>query len=268
MNRIEQKMKLLKERKETALITCIMAGLPDFCGTKALLKAQEEAGVDVIELGIPFSDPIADGPVIQQASYQSICRGTSLKNVFCLMEEARKDGIEAPVVFQMYYNAILHYGIEAFVKKCREAGVDGLIVPDLPFEEQGELMQALYGQDDVLLLSIVSPLSGARIPTLLENARGFVYCVSSMGDTDGEGAFSDSVKAYLKEVSRASRIPVMLGSGVRAPEDVAPVREWIDGAAIDSHFMQFLEQNAYDLEAARRFCGEFKQALQKEAGIG
>jgi len=130
-----------------AFITYITAGLPDLEGTKKLLKAQEEAGLDVVELGIPFSDPVADGPVIQDASYKAICNGIKFKKVFVTVEELRKEGSELPIVFMMYYNTILHYGVEAFVKKCNEVGVDGLIIPDLPLEEQEEITKYL-NQDE------------------------------------------------------------------------------------------------------------------------
>ena len=162
MNRIEQKMLSIKQNNEKAFITFITAGLPDLEGTKALVRAQEEAGVDVIELGIPFSDPIADGPVIQNASYESICRGTNLKKVFRLMEEIREEGINVPVVFMMYYNTILNYGLRAFAKKCKQAGVDGVIVPDLPLEEQGALQEPLNEEGGAILIQLLSPVSGAR----------------------------------------------------------------------------------------------------------
>lgn len=134
MNRIEKRMKELQKKNEKAFVTYMTAGLPDMEGTKALIKAQEEAGIDIIELGIPFSDPTADGPVIQDASYRSICKGTNLKGVFTVVEEVRKE-CDVPLVFMMYYNTILYYGVEAFARKCAEVGVDGLIIPDLPKEE-------------------------------------------------------------------------------------------------------------------------------------
>lgn len=228
MNRIEQKMALLKEKNEKALITYMTAGLPDLNGTKELVRAQEEAGVDVIELGIPFSDPIADGPVIQNASYRSICLGTTLKKVFQLTEELRRMGVEIPIVYMMYYNTILSYGIEAFAKKCKEAGVDGVIVPDLPLEEQAELTNALNRQNGAIFIKLVSPSSKERIPLILEHARGFVYCVSSMGVTGGEGTFHEEILAYLKEVKQISHVPIMMGFGVRTPEDLKPMQEVID----------------------------------------
>ena len=137
MNRIEKRMEELQNKNEKAFVTYMTAGLPDMEGTKALIKAQAEAGIDIIELGIPFSDPTADGPVIQDASYRSICKGTNLKGVFAAVEEVRKD-CDVPLVFMMYYNTILYYGVDAFARKCAEVGVDGLIIPDLPKEEQFE----------------------------------------------------------------------------------------------------------------------------------
>ena len=134
MNRIETALQALQEKEEKAFITYITAGLPDYDKTKAIIKAQEAAGTDIIELGIPFSDPVADGPVIQAASYEAILGGANLEKTFTCMKEMRDDGVQIPIVFMMYYNTVLHYGVEKFVKECNACGVDGLIIPDLPLE--------------------------------------------------------------------------------------------------------------------------------------
>lgn len=263
MNRIEERMNQLKERGEKAFITYITAGLPDLEHTKAIIRAQQEAGVDVIELGVPFSDPVADGPVIQDASYEAICGGTTLKKIFVAMEEMRKDGITVPIVFMMYYNTILHYGVEEFAKKCTEVGVDGLIIPDLPFEEQEELSNCLAGQETTILIQLVSPVSGKRIPMILKNARGFVYCVSSMGVT-GQGAdFHKEVISYLKKVKEVAEIPVMMGFGIRTAEDVQPMKDIIDGAIVGSHFITLMRENNYSTEAAKEYCSTFKKTLNE-----
>ena len=184
MNRIEEKMTALKNEGRKAFITYTTAGLPDMETTKKIMFAQQEAGIDVMELGIPFSDPVADGPVIQAASYEAIQKGATLTKIFTLMKEVRKEGLTTPVVFMMYYNTILYYGVEAFAKKCAETGVDGLIIPDLPKEEQFELAEALeHTENAPILIQLVAPVSADRIPMILENARGYVYCVSSMGVT-------------------------------------------------------------------------------------
>ena len=143
MNRIENALSTLQDKKEKAFITYITAGLPDYGKTKEIIKAQEKAGTDIIELGIPFSDPVADGPVIQAASYEAIQGGANLEKTFALMKEMRDEGVEIPIVFMMYYNTVLHYGLEKFVKECGSCGVDGLIIPDLPLEEQ-EILNAVY----------------------------------------------------------------------------------------------------------------------------
>ncbi len=261
MNRIEAKMQVLKERKEKALITYITAGLPTLAGTGDLIRAQEEAGIDVIELGIPFSDPTADGPVIQDASTRSIRQGTTLRKVFALTEELRAGGCEVPIVYMMYYNTILRYDVQEFADRCVSGGVDGLIVPDLPLEEQDELQAALAGRDGTILLQLVAPVSGARVPKILAHARGYVYCVSSMGVTGRGGEFYGDIENYLRSVKEQSPIPVMMGFGIRTAADVEPLRDCIDGAIVGSHFITLLEEHDYDLDAARGYIRTFKKEM-------
>lgn len=261
MNRIEARMEVCRQKQEKAFITYITAGLPDLVATKEIIKAQERGGCDVVELGIPFSDPVADGPVIQDASYRAICGGVNVRKIFGMMQELRAEGVEVPIVFMMYYNTVLHYGVEAFVKKCNEAGVDGLIIPDLPLEEQEEIQKNLKQSDNTILIQLVSPVSGERIPKILEGARGFVYCVSSMGVT-GQGAdFHKEIKSYLKKVKDATDLPVMMGFGIRTAEDVAPMKELIDGAIVGSYFIRLLEKNDFAPQAAKEYCATFKKEL-------
>ena len=234
MNRIEAKMKALQEKGEKAFITYITAGLPDLEGTKKLLKAQEEAGLDVVELGIPFSDPVADGPVIQDASYKAICNGINLKKVFVTVEELRKEGSELPIVFMMYYNTILHYGVEAFVKKCNEVGVDGLIIPDLPLEEQEEIAKYLNQDETTILIQLVSPVSGDRIPKILDGAKGFVYCVSSLGVTGTRSNITTDIGAMVKLVKSVKDIPCAVGFGISTPEQAKKMAAQSDGAIVGS----------------------------------
>ena len=204
MNRIEKRLEELKQQNKKAFITYTTAGLPDYDTTKKLMFAQEKAGIDIMEIGVPFSDPIADGPVIQDASYKAIQNGASLEGTFTMMGEVRKAGLNSPVVFMLYYNTVYHYGVENFVNKCIENGVDGLIIPDLPFEEQGQIKDVLAkNENSPILIQLVSPVSKGRIPMLLENARGFVYCVSQMGVT-GKGAnFHSQIREYLTEVKKS-----------------------------------------------------------------
>ena len=246
MNRIENALSTLQDKKEKAFITYITAGLPDYGKTKEIIKAQEKAGTDIIELGIPFSDPVADGPVIQAASYEAIQGGANLEKTFALMKEMRDEGVEIPIVFMMYYNTVLHYGLEKFVKECGSCGVDGLIIPDLPLEEQEEIKEFLDREDKTILIELVSPVSKDRIPKILENARGFVYCVSSMGVTGQEASFHREVMNYLADVKKQSKIPVMMGFGIRTAEDVRPMKDIIDGAIVGSHFITLMREHNFD----------------------
>ena len=260
-NRIEKRMALLAKEGRKAFITYMTAGLPDMEGTKALIRAQEEAGTDVLELGIPFSDPTADGPVIQDASYRSILKGTNLTKVFQAVEEVRED-CQIPILFMMYYNTIMYYGIEKFIETCARVGVDGLIVPDVPKEEQFELQAAIDKMEDApVLIQLVSPVSGDRIPMILDGARGFVYCVSAMGVTGGAGDFHRNVRNYLKSVKAVADIPVMMGFGIRTAEDVAGVKDIIDGCIVGTHFIKLMEENAYDPEVAKDYIRTFKAEL-------
>lgn len=260
-NRIEQKMQGLRERGEKAFITYMTAGLPDMKGCRELILAQEKAGVDVLELGIPFSDPVADGPVIQNASYKSIQLGTNLPKVFTLMREIRAEGVEIPIVFMMYYNTALHFGLERFVEECITGGVDGVIIPDLPLEEQDDLKKALKREGAPILIELVSPVSAGRIPTILEGARGFVYCVSGMGVTGQSGNFHREILHYLSQVKQVSEIPVMMGFGIEQASDVASMKDVIDGAIVGSHFIRILEANDYKPQAAAEYCSTFKKEL-------
>jgi tryptophan synthase alpha chain len=261
MNRIETALASLKERGEKAFITYITAGLPDYAHTKEIIKAQEKAGTDIVELGIPFSDPIADGPVIQAASYDAILGGATLEKTFTCMREMRGEGVKLPIVFMMYYNTIFHYGVEKFVAECRACGVDGLIIPDLPLEEQEALQSALAGDDSTILIQLVSPVSRERVPKILENARGFVYCVSSMGVTGQAATFHREVMSYLSHVKEVSKIPVMMGFGIRTAEDVRPMKDIIDGAIVGSHFINLMRENDFKAEAAAEYCSTFKKEL-------
>lgn len=260
-NRIEARLAQLQKENKKALITYLTAGLPSLEKTIELIKAQEEAGVDIIEIGVPFSDPIADGPVIQDASFRSILNGTNLKKTFEAVETARKT-VNVPIVFMMYYNTISYYGLETFAKKCAETGIDGLIIPDLPFEEQGYLQEALENTDGApILIQLVAPVSKQRIPMILENARGFVYCVSQMGVTGNGAGFHKDIQEYLANVKSISKIPVMMGFGIKTAADVLPLKDVIDGAIVGSAFIRLLDENNFDAETAKEYITTFKREL-------
>ena len=259
-NRIEKAFDALKAENKKAFITYVTAGLPTMKATKEIIKAQV-GYTDVIELGIPFSDPIADGPVIQQASYEAIQGGANITGAFRLMRELRSEGVNIPIVFMLYYNTVFNMGEEQFINKCRECGVDGLIIPDLPYEEQDGIRAAIGDDDTTILIQLIAPTSGERIPTLLDGARGFVYCVSAMGVTGQEGTFHKSVEEYLRSVKSHSTIPVMMGFGIRTAEDVRPFKDIIDGAIVGTHFINLLREGDFKPNVATAYVKEFKEAI-------
>lgn len=260
MNRIVDRLEGLKAKGEKAFITYMTAGLPTLEKTADIIRAQAEAGVDVIELGVPFSDPVADGPVIQNASYQSILKGTNLVKTFDIVKNVRVN-CEVPILFMMYYNTIMHYGIEAFIDKCIETGVDGLIVPDLPYEEQFEIREFLVKEGAPKLIPLVSPVSKDRLPKLLDGAEGFVYCVSSMGVTGQAADFHKNVRAYLETVKAEAEIPVMMGFGIRTVADIAGIRDTIDGCIVGSHFIKLMSESNYDIGKIQEYIRTFKREL-------
>jgi tryptophan synthase alpha chain len=184
-----------------------------------------------------------------------------LKKIFIAIETARKVS-NVPIIFMMYYNTISFYGLDAFAEKCVALGVDGLIVPDLPFEEQGPLQDALSKVEDApILIQLVAPVSKQRIPMILENARGFVYCVSQMGVT-GKGAnFHKDIKEYLANVKRIAKVPVMIGFGIKTASDVLPLIDEIDGAIVGSAFIKLLDENDFDVNVAKEYITTFKKEL-------
>ena len=246
MNRIEKKLQTLQEKNEKAFITYITAGLPDMERCAKLIRAQEEAGLDILELGIPFSDPAADGPVIQDTSYRSILKGTSLRKCFDLVESVRKDGCELPIVFMMYYNTVFHYGLDKFAEKCAEVGVDGLIIPDLPLEEQQPLKDALAKQDATILIQLVAPVSGKRIPEILKDAKGFVYCVSSLGVTGMRSQITTDIGAMVKLVKAQKDIPCAVGFGISTPEQAKKMAVQADGVIVGSAIVKLCESYGAD----------------------
>ena len=177
------------------------------------------------------------------------------------MEEMRSEGVTVPIIFMMYYNTILHYGIKEFADKCKNAGVDGLIVPDLPFEEQDELADALGDDGKTILIQLVSPVSEDRSPMILENARGFVYCVSQMGVTGGQAEFHKNIREYLSSVKAVSPVPVMMGFGIRTASDIKPLEDVIDGAIVGSHFIMLLQNNNYNTDVVKEYISGFKAEM-------
>lgn len=259
MNRIDKKFEILKKENKKALITYMMAGYPSIEKTKELIIEQDKVGIDILEIGVPFSDPVADGPIIQHAGYQSLLNGTTTSLVFDMIESVRKT-CEIPIIFMMYYNTILKYGVQKFIKKCEEIGIDGLIIPDLPYEEQEEIKQYLTG-DKVYLIQLVTPTSLNRLDKLLTNAKGFAYCVSSLGVTGRKGEFHKDIISFISNVRKATDLPIMLGFGITEPSDVKSLIQKIDGTIIGSAFVKKTSDTTLSTKNISQWAGDFRNQL-------
>ncbi|MDI6783220.1 MAG: tryptophan synthase subunit alpha [bacterium] len=243
MSRIQNVFYNLNKQNRAALIAYITAGDPDLKTTKTLVLTLAKSGADIIELGIPFSDPIADGPTIQKASQRALAKGTRLQDVIALVKELRKE-TDIPLVFMSYYNPILQYGIKKFTQDAINAGVDGIIVPDLPPEEAGELISAARktGLDTIFLLAPTS--TQARIKLVADRCSGFVYYVSLTGVTGARTKIATDVAASIKKIKRLTDKPVAVGFGISNAAQVRQVVNWgADGVIVGSAIVNLIEQN-------------------------
>lgn len=215
-----------------AFIPFITCGDPSLEITEQLVYAMEEAGADVIELGIPFSDPTAEGPVIQEANIRALSGGVTTDKIFDMAARIRKKS-SIPLAFMTYANVVYSYGTERFVKKAAELGMDGLILPDVPFEEKEEFDSVCreYGID---LISLIAPTSHDRIKTIAKEANGFVYCVSSLGVTGVRSEITTDIGAMAALVKEANDIPCAIGFGISTPEQAAAMAEKADGVIVGS----------------------------------
>ena len=219
-----------------AFIPFITAGDPSLEKTEEFILEMEKAGADLIEIGIPFSDPIAEGPVIQEADIRSLAAGTTVDQVFDMVRELRKK-TEIPLVFMTYANPVFHYGYEKFFSRCQEAGIDGIIIPDLPFEERGELEEiaAAHGVDRI---SMIAPTSRQRIREIAREARGFLYVVSSMGVTGVREEITTNLDEMLAEIRKVTDLPAAVGFGISTPEQAAGIASRADGVIVGSAIVE------------------------------
>ena len=215
-----------------AFIPFVTCGDPSLEITEQLVYAMEEAGADLIELGIPFSDPTAEGPVIQAANVRALSGGVTTDKIFEMVEKIRKN-LSIPMVFMTYANVVFSYGTERFVKKAAELGMDGLILPDVPFEEKEEFdsVCTAYGLD---LISLIAPTSHERITRIAKEAEGFVYCVSSLGVTGTRTNITTDIGAMVNLVKQAKDIPCAVGFGISTPEQARKMAGQSDGAIVGS----------------------------------
>ena len=263
-DRIAQMFDNNKRQGKKALITFVTAGDPDIAATKRLVLAMEAAGADLVELGVPFSDPVADGPVIQAADLRALSKGIKIDGIFDAVQEVRGTS-QVPIVFLIYINCIFNYGHERFFKRCAQAGVDGVIVPDLPFEEKGEIAAAA-GECGIKIIPLVAPTSRGRIEMIAGAAEGFLYCVSSLGVTGMHQSFDTDFEAFFSAINAAASAPTALGFGISTPEQARELKKYADGIIVGSAIVK-LVGNARDTDAAvndvSAFVRQLRQALDE-----
>lgn len=240
-----------------AFIPFITCGDPDLETTIKVVKACVENGADLVELGIPFSDPTAEGPVIQEANLRALTGGVTADKIFDMVSAVRKE-VSVPLVFMTYANVVYSYGIERFAKKAAEVGMDGLILPDVPFEEKEEFAPACrkYGLD---LISLIAPTSHERISMIAKEAEGFVYCVSSLGVTGMRSEITTDVGAMVELVKSVSDIPAAIGFGISGPEQAAKMAAVSDGVIVGSAIVKIIGQ--YGREAVP-YVAEFVKRMK------
>jgi tryptophan synthase alpha chain len=241
MNRIEQAFQRTHARNEKSLIAYVMAGDPSLDDTETYVLRLAEAGADVIELGVPFSDPIADGPVIQQAAERALRSGTSLKKILATARSLRTK-TQVPLVLMAYYNSVFRYGEAAFCHDAVAAGVDGLIVPDMPTDEAGTIhpLAEAAGLDVIFLLAPTS--TGKRQASVARLSRGFIYYVSLTGITGAEITDRAEVGKKVQEIRRYTKTPVAVGFGIKTPEDAREVARIADGVIVGSALVKIIAE--------------------------
>lgn len=244
-----------------AFIAFITCGDPDLETTAVAVRAAAENGADLIELGIPFSDPTAEGPVIQGANVRALNGGVTTDQIFAFVKEIRKD-VKVPMVFMTYVNVIFSYGAERFISACREMEIDGLILPDLPFEEKEEFLPFChkYGVD---LISLIAPTSKNRIAMIAKEAEGFLYIVSSLGVTGTRSEINTDLSSIIEVVRQNTDIPCAIGFGISTPEQAKKMAAISDGAIVGSAIIKLLEKYGKDApEYVGRYVKEMKDALR------
>ena len=221
-----------------AFIPFITAGDPNLEKTAEFILEMERAGADLIEIGIPFSDPIAEGVVIQEADLRALQSGTTTDGIFDMVEKLRQK-TDMPLVFMGYLNPVFHYGYDRFFQRCRECGISGIIIPDRPYEEKGECdgIASKYGVD---VISMIAPTSASRIRSIASEAKGFLYVVSSMGVTGVRSEIKTDLVSILSSVREASDVPAAVGFGINTPEQAAKVAKIADGVIVGSAIVKIV----------------------------
>lgn len=246
--------------KGKAFIPFLTAGDPNLEMTERLIVAMEQAGADLIEIGIPFSDPVAEGEAIQGADMRALASGTTTDKIFEMVSHVRAR-VNIPLLFMTYINPVFTYGTERFVKKCAECGISGLIIPDLPFEEKEEVLPCCdeYG---VTLISMIAPTSHERIAKIAAQSKGFVYCVSSLGVTGVRSRITTDIGEMVALVKQSTDTPCAIGFGISTPQQAAQMAQSADGVIVGSAIVKLIAQyGAQSVQPVSDYVKSMKQAI-------
>lgn len=243
MTRISDTFAKAKKERRAALVSYVMAYDPDLKTSFEIMLGLPKAGADVIELGVPFSDPMADGPTIQRAGLRALENGATLKKTLAMVNDFRKENKTTPVILMGYLNPILHYGIKNFVRDAENSGVDGFIIVDLPPEEEKEFTD-ISKPSGLSLVKLTAPTTdAARAKIVLKNASGFVYYVSVAGITGTKSAETSDIKEAVNMLKKHTKLPIAVGFGIKTPEQAAKIAKIADGVVVGSAFVNLIEKN-------------------------
>jgi len=245
MSKLEKALRKGEDQGAKVFIPYIMAGDGGLNQLLSRINRLEKAGATAIELGIPFSDPVADGPVIQRAGIRALKQGVTLKKIFSTLQEIQ-DRITIPIIFMSYLNSIMAYGFEQFATDCVKSGVSGCIVPDLPIEEEGILVPSLKNSGIVFIRLVTLTSPKERLNKITKDAEGFIYAVTVKGTTGARDSFEEEVGVYLKQVKALSSIPVLAGFGISTPEHVKQASAYCDGVIVGSKIIELFEEENYE----------------------
>lgn len=240
-NRLDHLFTRYRAEGKAALMPFIPLGDPDCGTTLKLLLRLEEAGADVIELGMPYSDPLADGPIIQRSAERALRGGVTLKDSFRVARQAREEGARIPYVLFTYYNPVLQYGVERFFRTAADAGFSGVIIPDLPYEESRPVRETADACG-IHLVPLVAPISEERISRITAEGRGFIYCVSSLGVTGVRDSFDHEVERFIRQVKATTPLLVCVGFGISTPDHVKQFSTYCDGVIVGSAIVRKIEE--------------------------
>ena len=264
---MSQRIKKVFESNKKKLITFVTGGDPDINSSNKILETIEKNGADIIEIGMPFSDPMADGPIIQLSSKRAIKKGVTLDNIFSICKKLRSNNDEVPIILMGYYNVIYNYGVKNFVNSCKSNGVDGLIVVDLQPEEDPDLLIEIQSSNINLIRLITPTTNNDRLNKILENASGFLYYVTITGITGQKEANIQELDNSIKNIRRFTDLPIVAGFGIKNKKQVSEVCRICDGAVVGSSLVKIIEDNLDNFDKSLSLVANFVNDLKKGTSV-